>query len=323
MIHRSNERDKVRRDTSMSNTQATTADVPEDTHTIQDLAHASNTDIQAHTEMREHTGMRREAHMDTERHMQFPEMHPDSRESSSSVFQNRYLMKTTDVREYETLRGSSVRDGTSQADTREAYERLVQRSREEMAQERRRNGGIMSMFNGWLSKIRTENAQRDRIRTRAFYAAKAVRARPFPRVLELSEEDERFVMSLWEQEDGSEVCASIDSVGITASQLRCLQPGEWLNDEVINAYLSMIVHRSADKCARPLSTQERLDGTRPLKCFAFSTFFWVTLTEPQYDYQRVRRWTTRKKVDIFDHDLVFVPLHIHKVHWALGVIDMK
>ena len=37
----------------------------------------------------------------------------------------------------------------------------------------------------------------------------------------------------------------------------------------------------------------------------------------------VQRWTRRQKVDLFEKDLIFIPLHLGQLHWTLGVIDMR
>ncbi|EZG85834.1 putative Ulp1 protease [Gregarina niphandrodes] len=100
---------------------------------------------------------------------------------------------------------------------------------------------------------------------------------------------------------------------LSALDLHCLQPMEWLNDEVINAYVAMIN-----------------DTDTGLKCFCWNTFFYTTLrgtaggmSEDNYDYNKVRRWTKRKKIDIFGLDLMLLPLHVNHVHWCLGVVDFR
>lgn len=78
----------------------------------------------------------------------------------------------------------------------------------------------------------------------------------------------------------------------------------WLNDEVINFYMNMIIER----------------GKNPKwpKTYAFNTFFYVKLlnTGPQ----SLRRWT--KKVDIFSHDIICVPIHLG-MHWCMAIIDFR
>ncbi|XP_054715978.1 sentrin-specific protease-like [Uloborus diversus] len=76
----------------------------------------------------------------------------------------------------------------------------------------------------------------------------------------------------------------------------------WLNDEVINYYLSLIVERSETNKNYP-------------KVYAYNTFFYSTLKNK--GYSSVKRWTRR--VDIFSYDMLLVPLHLD-IHWALAVI---
>jgi len=37
----------------------------------------------------------------------------------------------------------------------------------------------------------------------------------------------------------------------------------------------------------------------------------------------VRRWTKRDKVDLFERDLVIVPINCNQSHWTLALINVK
>ena len=50
-----------------------------------------------------------------------------------------------------------------------------------------------------------------------------------------------------------------------------------------------------------------VDG-HPPKCVIFNTFFYSLLTGEGYNYARVKRVTSRKKVNIFQYDKVLVPV---------------
>ncbi|EAN31525.2 Ulp1 protease catalytic domain protein [Theileria parva strain Muguga] len=104
----------------------------------------------------------------------------------------------------------------------------------------------------------------------------------------------------------------VDKFGIeiTKSNISCLFSNNWLNDEIINFYLQLL--------------QDTNDGVVP-DCYYFSTFFYERLSgsESSYDYSSVRRWTRRKKINIFQKDLLLIPINVSKVHWALGVVDMR
>ncbi|KAJ2726071.1 SUMO1 sentrin specific peptidase 1 [Coemansia sp. Benny D115] len=112
-------------------------------------------------------------------------------------------------------------------------------------------------------------------------------------------------------DDASEVIDSATSAGftcelnnvpVTARDLKTLAPGQWLNDEVINFYMQLIIARSSD------------EGMPSVH--AFNTFFFSTLRDN--GYQRVRKWTRRVK--LFDKDLIIVPVHLG-VHWCCAIVD--
>ena len=101
----------------------------------------------------------------------------------------------------------------------------------------------------------------------------------------------------------------VAKVVVEAHNLQNLGPGQWLDDTLIDFFLTL--YSEAD--ARTL---------------VFSCFFWRQLTNPGtggYDYERVRRWTKRRKVDIFDGsvDRILFPVNFSDVHWTLGVINLR
>ncbi|KAI1899255.1 hypothetical protein AGOR_G00059920 [Albula goreensis] len=106
------------------------------------------------------------------------------------------------------------------------------------------------------------------------------------------------------QKDPNLVLSSAFKLRITQRDLATLSDGSWLNDEVINFYLNLVMSRSEQ------------DGSR--KVYSFSTFFFPKLRGGGHAV--VRRWT--KAVDIFLYDIILVPLHLG-VHWSLAVIDLK
>uniref|UniRef100_A0A8C4STT6 Ubiquitin-like protease family profile domain-containing protein n=1 Tax=Erpetoichthys calabaricus TaxID=27687 RepID=A0A8C4STT6_ERPCA len=99
-----------------------------------------------------------------------------------------------------------------------------------------------------------------------------------------------------------EVLSSAFKQRITCRDLQTLGHQKWLNDEVINFYMNLLITRS-----------EQEGG---LKVYAFNTFFFPKLCAG--GYQAVRRWT--KGMDIFEKDIIFVPLHLG-VHWCLAVSE--
>ncbi|XP_043270098.1 sentrin-specific protease 1-like [Venturia canescens] len=86
---------------------------------------------------------------------------------------------------------------------------------------------------------------------------------------------------------------------VREEDLNTLEGRRWLNDEVINGYLELIVEKYE-------------------KTFAFSTFFFSRLLSG--GFSAVQRWT--RKFNIFEFDLVLIPLHLG-AHWCLATIDLK
>ncbi|XP_057715792.1 sentrin-specific protease 2 [Corythoichthys intestinalis] len=109
------------------------------------------------------------------------------------------------------------------------------------------------------------------------------------------------------QSDPNLVLSAAFKLRITQRDLATLQEGGWLNDEVINFYLSLVM----EKCSDPVAG---------MRVYSFSTFFYPKLCGPAGGHAAVKRWT--KAVDIFLYDFVLVPLHLG-VHWALAVMDLN
>lgn len=101
-----------------------------------------------------------------------------------------------------------------------------------------------------------------------------------------------------------EVLARGQGLQVTRRDMETLSGLNWLNDEIINYYFSLIVERG------------KLDNYP--SCYAFNTFFYPRLLEKGHD--GIKRWT--KKVNIFGYDLVLIPVHLG-LHWCLAVIDFK
>ncbi|KAM4624726.1 sentrin-specific protease 2 [Polymixia lowei] len=113
------------------------------------------------------------------------------------------------------------------------------------------------------------------------------------------------------QSDPNLVLSAAFKLRITQRDLATLQEGSWLNDEVINFYLSLVTEQSSSQAGG-------------LRVYSFSTFFFPKLCGggggQAGGHTAVKRWT--KAVDIFLYDLILVPLHLG-VHWAMAVIDFK
>lgn len=126
------------------------------------------------------------------------------------------------------------------------------------------------------------------------------------------------------------------SIPLTREKLSCLQDGEWLNEEVINAWLEAGVLQQA----APSSLASMHPTSRRPRLHIPLTYFYSRLSNDGrgYDYAGVQRWF--RKVDLFpshNHgegdgsdggradccvDAVLVPLHLGRSHWALMAIDL-
>ena len=109
-------------------------------------------------------------------------------------------------------------------------------------------------------------------------------------------------------------------INIHRHHLQCLQPGEWLNDEVINVWMDYIKDRN--------QRLNGLDAGSMPSVYIMKTLFYTRMCviegalgrQDCFDFPGVRRWT--KKVDVFAHDMIFIPLH-QGMHWALAVVNMR
>lgn len=95
------------------------------------------------------------------------------------------------------------------------------------------------------------------------------------------------------------------SLDLRAGEIAALYGNNWLDDNIINYYLQMILQRSHEKRA-----------SNP-KIAVINTFWYQKLAS--HGYSSVKRWT--RNTNIFDQDLIFVPVHLG-VHWCLAVIDI-
>lgn len=91
----------------------------------------------------------------------------------------------------------------------------------------------------------------------------------------------------------------------TPEDLRKLNGLNWLNDEVINYYLQLIQQRA-------------LDDTNLPSVYSFNTFLFPRLQDQ--GHAGVKRWT--RKVNIFNFDILLVPIHLG-VHWCMVIVDMR
>ncbi|XP_057613312.1 sentrin-specific protease 2-like [Chionomys nivalis] len=101
-----------------------------------------------------------------------------------------------------------------------------------------------------------------------------------------------------------EILSTAFKLRITRGDIQTLQAGEWLNDEVINFYMNLLVQRN--------------DSEGYPALHAFSTFFYPKLKHGGYG--AVKRWT--RGINLFEKEIILVPIH-QQVHWSLIEIDLR
>ena len=120
--------------------------------------------------------------------------------------------------------------------------------------------------------------------------------------------------------DSAQIATTIAGHPLTRRDLyTCYRTGAWLNDEVINGYLALIIdylsHNSGSLSLDNLS--------KTPKYHAFNSFFFSNLRDKGFN--SVRRWTKRAGIGgnaLLDVDTVFVPVH-NGAHWTLIVVKPK
>ena len=122
--------------------------------------------------------------------------------------------------------------------------------------------------------------------------------------LDITQEMDKEIQSALGPGPLDEILSRRFKLQVTRADLQTLEDGRWLNDEVINFYLNLVVERN------------QRQGYPALHLF--STFFYQKLK--QGGYSSVKRWT--RGVNIFEKEVILLPIH-QKVHWSLVVIDMR
>ncbi|XP_066255432.1 uncharacterized protein [Euwallacea similis] len=117
-------------------------------------------------------------------------------------------------------------------------------------------------------------------------------------------QDQVYMAQIAFRGDPKEVLARKFNLNITRRDLMTLAGLNWLNDEVINFYMNLIIERGKD--------------SKWPNAYAFNTFFYMKLIKD--GAQSLRRWT--KRVDLFSYDLVCVPIHLG-MHWCMAIIDFR
>ncbi|KAI0981701.1 hypothetical protein GJ496_007947 [Pomphorhynchus laevis] len=105
----------------------------------------------------------------------------------------------------------------------------------------------------------------------------------------LSDIEEHQINYILGEKNLNSVLVDAFNIKITYRDIHTLKPTRWLNDQVINFYMQLILKRNNEKDSLP-------------KTYAFSTFFYPRLLKDGYD-------------------IILIPLHLG-MHWALITIHV-
>lgn len=123
-------------------------------------------------------------------------------------------------------------------------------------------------------------------------------------LVQLTTEMEDVIDNAFQKASPNEVLVSKFNTQITRHDISTLAGLNWLNDEVVNFYMNLLMERGKN-------------DNYP-NIYAFNTFFYPKLIKT--GFSSVRRWT--RKVDLFSYDLLLVPIHLG-VHWCMATIDLR
>lgn len=130
-------------------------------------------------------------------------------------------------------------------------------------------------------------------------------SKPVSAFPELTPKQEAIVNNaLDHRQPASEILCSKFNMNITRQDILTLAGLNWLNDEVINFYMNLIMERG--KLNKWPSS------------YAMNTFFYPKIING--GQSSVRRWT--RKEDIFSYDILVIPIHL-RMHWCMALIDFR
>ncbi|XP_045185319.2 sentrin-specific protease 1-like isoform X2 [Mercenaria mercenaria] len=121
---------------------------------------------------------------------------------------------------------------------------------------------------------------------------------------ELTSEMENVINNALSRGNPGQVLVDKFRLQITKGDIATLSGLNWLNDEVINFYMNLLMERGEKEgCS---------------KVYAFNTFFYPKVMSG--GQAAVKRWTRR--VDVLAVDYILIPVHLG-MHWCLAVINFK
>ncbi|XP_011299611.1 sentrin-specific protease isoform X2 [Fopius arisanus] len=211
---------------------------------------------------------------------------------------NRESIATNSLRD--RLSGKAVMKGDFIPRVAERYnERIEKRSKE--AQELERMKSILSKHN----RLQREVALEEQLaRSMRLYEAVLEEQEDEEQLPELSSEMMSDVQRALVPRPSEDVLAEGFGLRITRKDIHTLSGLNWLNDEVINFYMNLLIERGKEE--------------KYPNVYAMNTFFYPKLLSGGHAV--LKRWT--RKVDIFAQDIIVVPVHL-QMHWCMSIIDFR
>lgn len=101
------------------------------------------------------------------------------------------------------------------------------------------------------------------------------------------------------------------NIDITREKFFCLAPQTWLNDEIINFHMGMLIE---DINKKPINERTSI---------VMNTFFYERLMDEKetgsFTYKNVVRWTIKFE-NVLTKDLIVIPINQNNTHWVLVVV---
>jgi sentrin-specific protease 1 len=128
------------------------------------------------------------------------------------------------------------------------------------------------------------------VRARDAEIERRLRPKPKPLPSSLPPEDEEKVNTILRKRG---VVSKHAREQVSDQDLLRLRPHQWLNDEIINFYGSLILARAEASKENPPTNGIAPGKRKPLNAHYFSTFFWSKLKGEGYERARLAKWTKK------------------------------
>jgi sentrin-specific protease 1 len=115
------------------------------------------------------------------------------------------------------------------------------------------------------------------------------------------------VVALAMVDDQNTVVAKLGNADVTGRHMQCLRDGEWLNDDIINAYVTLL--------------NMQLQESDP-SVFIANTFWVAKFGSKKFDAQAFSRFLKRSHIESEKLTKLILPVHVENNHWCLPSIDI-